>query len=107
MLEQKIEELNKNVKDLADIILFFTEQLRDRWTQISDVPPVPKEETTTQADNTITPEELQSMCLALVRNKKSNKAQIKTIMEDLGASLIKDLPPEKLPILKQRLEGLQ
>jgi hypothetical protein len=103
MLEQKIDELNKNIKELAGIMLFFSEQLRDRWGQINDTAPVP---TTTEV-STPDPEELKKLCLAIVRADREKANQIKDIIAGFGgAKQIKDVPVENLPDLKTQLEAL-
>jgi hypothetical protein len=112
MIEQKIDDLNKNLKDLTDVVLFFTELLRDKWNETTTTgipapePPAPEPTTPDPSTDTPDPNDLQALCLKIVRADKNKGKEIKAILAELGGALIKDLPAGKLPILKERLEAL-
>lgn len=119
-LEAKIEKLTAAVEMLTKVIVETDikrlEQVPGIETievqQVQDSKPreVPKEAVESAQDDAPTPtvEDLQSLCMKLVRSDKANKQKIVELVSAYkGAKTIAQVPPEKLPELKTKLEQLQ
>lgn len=118
-LETKIEKLTNAVELLTRAIL---ERDVVELAANLDAPTTPadsekveelvKEETdkakpAETVDDAPTVEELQGMCLKLVRADKGNKAKILELVGAYkGAKTIAEVPAKKLPELKTKLEAL-
>lgn len=55
----------------------------------------------------VTHQDLQDMCMVMVREDRSLKASIKTALADFGATVLTDVPEDKLADLKTKLEALK
>ena len=52
----------------------------------------------------ITHEDVQQLCLKIVRTDRSKKADLKRILGEYGAALVADVPADKLEEIKTKLE---
>ena len=55
---------------------------------------------------TTTADEVQTLCMTIVRKDRSKKTKVKELIAEFGAPLVKDVPADKLPELKAKLEAL-
>lgn len=115
-LEAKIEKLTAAVESL-------TERLHSMEAMVAIPPsdpapsepesPAPKREQLAQAakeeaekaEPEITHEQVQQLCLKIVRGDRSKKPKLKEILGEYGANLVQDVPADKLAELKQKLEA--
>jgi hypothetical protein len=123
MLEQKIESLTSTIEKLIGVLerQGISLEIVNPPTQgkavtlvghevESDetVPFPPAEDPAPEAPKALSHEDLQDLCLSIVRGKKANKAQIKDIVAEFGgAALVKEVPTADLPALKAKLESLK
>jgi len=104
MLEQKIA-------DLTDSICMLIERLDRIWQQTEEVAPkaqVPEKaaEPDAPAPEGPSTEELEDLCLSIVRDKPGLTPKIKSVIKNFGGELIKDCPKHKLPALKEEIMEL-
>ena len=59
-----------------------------------------------EAEPTITADDVQTLCMTIVRKDRSKKTKVKELIAEFGASLVKDVPADKLPDLKAKLEAI-
>ena len=59
-----------------------------------------------EAESAITADEVQTLCMTIVRKDRTKKTKVKELIAEFGASLVKDVPADKLPELKTKLEAL-
>lgn len=116
-LESKIEKLTAAVESL-------TERLHSMEAMVAIPPsaPAPSEppaptpptgeqleqaakEEVAKAEPEITHEQVQQLCLKIVRDDRSKKPKLKEILGEYGANLVQDVPADKLAELKQKLEA--
>lgn len=112
-LEAKIEKLTSTIEALI-------ETLYDVEANVAIPPSTPsrddlekaaKEETAkveveeTPAEQ-ISHEDVQQLCLKVVRQDRSKKPDLKRILSEYGATLVADVPVEKLAELKAKLEAV-
>ena len=97
-LEAKIETLTAAIVDLTDRLTAIESSPVDSAKTEEEVPATPEQ--------SITREEIQSMCLAIVRDDRNKKTAIKKTLSTFGATLVKDVPADKLSDLKTELEAL-
>lgn len=116
-LESKIEKLTAAVESL-------TERLHSMEAMVAIPPsaPAPSEppaatpptgeqleqaakEEVAKATPEITHEQVQQLCLKIVRDDRSKKPKLKEILGEYGANLVQDVPSDKLVELKQKLEA--
>jgi hypothetical protein len=97
-LEAKIETLTAAIVDLTDRLTAIESSPVDSAKTEEDVPATPEQ--------SITREEIQSMCLAIVRDDRNKKTAIKKTLSMFGATLVKDVPVDNLGDLKTELEAL-
>lgn len=118
-LESKIEKLTAAVESL-------TERLHSMEAMVAIPPsaPAPSEpeaptptpptgelleqaakEEALKAEPEITHEQVQQLCLKIVRDDRSKKPKLKEILGEYGANLVQDVPSDKLAELKQKLEA--
>ena len=112
-LESKIEKLTAAVESL-------TERLHSMEAMVAIPPSAPApsepeapaatpptgeqlEQPKSQPD--VSHEEVQQLCLKIVREDRSKKPKLKEILGQYGASLVQDVPQEKLVELKAKLEA--
>jgi hypothetical protein len=97
-LEAKIETLTAAIVDLTDRLTAIESSPVDSAKTEEEVPATPEQ--------SITREEIQSMCLAIVRDDRNKKTAIKKTLSMFGATLVKDVPVDNLGDLKTELEAL-
>ena len=97
-LEAKIETLTAAIVDLTDRLTAIESSPVDSAKTGEEAPATPEQ--------SITREEIQSMCLAIVRDDRNKKTAIKKTLSTFGATLVKDVPADKLSDLKTELEAL-
>ena len=97
-LEAKIETLTAAIVDLTDRLTAIESSPVDSAKTGEEAPATPEQ--------SITREEIQSMCLAIVRDDRNKKAAIKKTLGTFGATLVKDVPVDNLGDLKTALEAL-
>ena len=97
-LEAKIETLTAAIVDLTDRLTAIESSPVDSAKTEEEVPATPEQ--------SITREEIQSMCLAIVRDDRNKKTAIKKTLSTFGATLVKDVPVDNLGDLKTELEAL-
>jgi hypothetical protein len=123
MLEQKIESLTSTIEKLIGVLerqgisleIVNPPQHGELVTLVGHeieseekVPFPPAEDPAQEAPKALSHEDLQDLCLSIVRGKKATKAQIKDIVAEFGgASLVKEVPTADLPALKNKLEALK
>ena len=97
-LEAKIETLTAAIVDLTDRLTAIESSPVDSAKTEEEAPATPEQ--------SITREEIQSMCLAIVRDDRNKKTAIKKTLSMFGATLVKDVPVDNLGDLKTELEAL-
>ena len=97
-LEAKIETLTAAIVDLTDRLTAIESSPVDSAKTGEEAPATPEQ--------SITREEIQSMCLAIVRDDRNKKTAIKKTLSMFGATLVKDVPVDNLGDLKTELEAL-
>jgi len=111
-LEAKIEKLTAAVESL-------TERLHSMEAMVAIPPSAPAEPSAPSRDDLeaaakegqaksepqVTHEQVQQLCLKIVREDRSKKPKLKEILGQYGASLVQDVPQEKLAELKAKLEA--
>lgn len=116
MLETKLEELKAELSELRAVIVELTSAMRS--APVSTAAPVEaktesvvemmKAELSKPDHVEIIREDLQDLCMTIVRNDRSKKADVKaTIASFGGASTLKDVADSDLAALKVALEALQ
>jgi len=112
MLEEKIDKLTAAIETLTaainEMIHGLNEPIRmtvvDPANQVlnaidSQTPPEAQGEAiagqpiSEPGSETVTIDDLQKICMEIVRKNKSDKTKIKTILNSFGADLLKDLKP--------------
>ena len=58
------------------------------------------------AEPATTADEVQTLCMTIVRKDRSKKTKVKELIAEFGAALVKDVPADKLPELKSKLEAI-
>jgi len=107
MLEERIAQLNSSIIELIAVISNYGES-----KPVSEVPPeieieIEAEEPKSESPGTeIDLQDLNKLCLGLVRENPKNKTKIKKIISNFGGELIKDVPVANLADLKIALEAL-
>lgn len=121
-LENKIEELTKavnlltqailerDISELADNIAAPTKpiepevikaEVAETKKAVKDKPKAKKE-----SNDKVTAEDVQAVCMALVRKDTAKKAPIVALLNEYGAKTVGQVPAEKLAELKTKLEAL-
>jgi hypothetical protein len=95
MIEDKIDKLIAAIETL-------TAAVSGTNLTINEEQPASKEEPV----ETVTLDQLQDLCLKLVRKDRKNKERIKEIIADHGGELLKDIGGAKLPSVKAALEAI-
>jgi hypothetical protein len=117
MLEQKIDKLNETIERLIVALNQFPHQpnysvepaalVGHKIESEEQVPTPSAEYPEPEEPKPLIREDLQDLCLQIVRSKKATKAQIKDIVAEFGgASLVKEVATADLPALKAKLEAL-
>jgi len=95
MIEDKIDKLIAAIETLTETL--------SKGVKAEDTKKeVPAEE---PAEN-VTLDQLQDLCLKVVRKDRKNKEKIVKIIADQGGELLKDIDESKLPQVKAALEGI-
>jgi len=95
MIEDKIDKLIAAIETLTETL--------SKGVKAEDTKKeVPAEE---PAEN-VTLDQLQDLCLKVVRKDRKNKEKIIKIIADQGGELLKDIDESKLPQVKAALEGI-
>lgn len=121
-LETKIEQLTaavnlltqaileRDISELADNIAAPTKpiepevikaEVAETKKAVKDKPKAKKE-----SNDKVTAEDVQAVCMALVRTDTGKKAAIVQLLNDYGAKTVGQVPAEKLAELKAKLEAL-
>lgn len=110
MLETKIEELTVAINKLVAVMQYPdvpSDPIPEKPKAVEKVAKAveePAEQSEEQSE--YTPEMLQSLALQAVRADKNNKAKIAELLSGYGASLIKEVPKDKLGELAAALKAL-
>ena len=107
MLETKIEELTKAINTLIQTMQVVQPKGETPTPKVEDKPveEAPAQEPQADAEE-YTPEALQALALRASRADKANKDKIKDIMKGYGATLMKDVPKDKLPELADAIKAM-
>lgn len=110
MLEDTIKELTREVRNLTAIISHLrTHELKGHNPQADDLSIVATEvanEPEPQPEQVLDRDELQALCLRLVKEGKASKEQVKALTAMHGGKLLKDIPDANLPAFAAELRGL-
>lgn len=107
MLETKIEELTKAINTLIQTMQAVQHPGETPTPKVQDKPVEETSAQEPQADaEEYTPEALQALALRASRADKANKDKIKDIMKGYGATLMKDVPKDKLPELADAIKAM-
>lgn len=114
-LEAKIEKLTNAVESLTERLhsmeaLVAIPPSEPQAPNRDDLEQAAKEESAKakpeqKSEPAVTHEQVQQLCLKIVRDDRSKKPTLKQILGEYGASLVQDVPEEKLPELKAKLEA--
>ena len=104
MIEDKIDKLIEAIENLTETISNNTKPKDTKKEKPAEEPAAKKEEA--KPAETVTIDELQDLCLKLVRRDKKNKDKIIKIIADHGGELLKDIDETKLPDVKKALEAI-
>lgn len=103
-LEAKIEKLTSTIEALI-------ETLYDVEANVA-IPPTaePEQKQEVEPEQTAEPEinheDVQQLCLKVVRKDRNKKPDLKRILGEYGATLVADVPTDKLSELKAKLEAV-
>lgn len=115
MLETKLEELKAELSELRAVIVELTAAMRSAPAPTAapvEVKPEPVANPIEAAPAKpeavkINRDDLQDLCMTIVRNDRAKKAAVKdTIAAFGGATTLKDVPESDLAALKAALESL-
>lgn len=114
MIEQTLQELKDEMADLRSAIVTLTAAMQAQPTQSAveaktvSVVEMMKAELSKPEHVEISREDLQDLCMTIVRNDRSKKADVKaTIASFGGASTLKAVADSDLAALKTSLEALK
>ena len=93
MIEDKIDKLIAAIETLTETL--------SKGVKAEDT----KKEKPAEEPN-VTLDQLQDLCLKLVRKDRKNKEKIIKIIADHGGELLKDIDGAKLPDVKKALEAI-
>lgn len=107
MLETKIEELTKAIHTLIQTMQAVQSQPQANVVKVEDkaVEEAPAQESQAETEE-YTPETVQALALRASRADKANKDKIREALSALGATLIKDVPKDKLPELANAIKAM-
>lgn len=105
-LESKIEELTKAVEALTALLNKQPVQLELPLVSETTLTMAQQEPATVEVNTLINRSDLQTKCLDLVRKDRENKSKIKAILAVYNASVIADVPEDKLEELQAELGKL-
>lgn len=114
MIEQTLQELKDEMADLRRAIVTLTAAMQAPPTQSAveakteSVVDTMKAELSKPDHVEISREDLQDLCMTIVRNDRSKKAAVKDAIAAFGnASTLKDVAESDLAALKASLEALK
>lgn len=116
MLETKLEELKAELSELRAVIVELTSTMRSAPAPTAaSVEAKPESVADPIKDRPTKPEavkinrdDLQDLCMTIVRNDRSKKADVKAAIASFGnASTLKDVAESDLAALKTSLEALK
>lgn len=116
MLETKLEELKAELSELRAVIVELTSAMRSApaptaapvETKTESVVEMMKAELSKPDHVEISRDDLQDLCMTIVRNDRSKKAAVKDAIAAFGnASTLKDVAESDLAALKASLEALK
>ena len=97
MIENKIDQLIEAIETLTKTL--------SKGVKAEDTKKEKPAEAEELAEN-VTLDQLQDICLKLVRKDRKNKEKIVKIIADQGGELLKDIDESKLPQVKAALEAI-
>ena len=95
MIENKIDKLIEAIETLTETL--------SKGVKAEDTK---KEKPAEEPAENVTLDQLQDLCLKLVRKDRKNKEKIIKIIADHGGELLKDIDGAKLPDVKKALEAI-
>ena len=114
MIEQTMQELKDEMAELRSAIAGLTAAMQAAPAQQvekktkAEKPSLDTKAETEPAEVAISREDLQDLCMTIVRNDRSKKADVKAAIASFGgASTLKAVADSDLAALKAALEGLQ
>lgn len=106
MLETKIEELTMKLDALIAVVEELTVAMSEKPVEAPKVETAPTPEPQPEPAN-LTHDELQDLCMKIVREDRSKKEAIMKVIASFGgASTLKEVEARDLEALKVLLEGL-
>lgn len=113
--------LEANILKLTNAVEALTERLHSMEAMVAIPPSAPAAPSREQLEEAykevapavalvscpaqhITHEDVQQLCLKIVRTDRSKKADLKRILGEYGAALVADVPADKLEEIKTKLE---
>ena len=97
MIENKIDKLIEAIETLTETL---SKGVKAEDTKKEK----PAEEPAEEPAENVTLDQLQDLCLKLVRKDRKNKEKVIKIIADHGGELLKDIDENKLPQVKAALE---
>jgi len=97
VIENKIDKLIEAIETLTKTL--------SKGVKAEDTKKEKPAEAEELAEN-VTLDQLQDICLKLVRKDRKNKEKIVKIIADQGGELLKDIDESKLPQVKAALEAI-
>ena len=117
MLEEKIGELTISINLLNETLLRFesigTKVAAEKVEKVEDSKPIKKTlQKKTKKTTAVQPREeinseLQAKCLAMVREDRGLRDQIKDLISSYDAKIISGISDKKIQEFKEKLEGLK
>lgn len=110
MLETKLEELKSELSELRAVIVELTTAIRSAPVPTAapvEAKPAPVVETVKPEAVKINRDDLQDLCMTIVRNDRAKKNAVKDAIAAFGgAATLKDVPESDLAALKVALDAL-
>lgn len=113
MLEQKIDDLTAAVKQLNETIWHLIDSMPSKLNADAAVEPAPAKADTlaptpAPAAPTVSRDDVQDLCMTLVRADRSLKNTVRDIIAEFdNAATLKDVKDSDLVTLKAKLEALK
>jgi hypothetical protein len=110
MLEQKIDALTAAVNQLNETLWQLIDSLpvKPGVTEAIAADPIPAPIAITPAAPTVSRDDVQDLCMTLVRADRSLKNTVRDIIAEFdNAATLKDVKDSDLALLKSKLEALK